>query len=548
MNLQNNLLDYLNTGKKILFEIFKNFSTKDIKKNSDPINQEIVAYLKFSSATINFILYLLVMLILLNFLYNFFFKKISYLMTLLKFTNIFFIVFIIVLLIIKFYFSLKLEQCLGPYLYDIKLNFYLQYTQQSDYEHFIVFSSSLSDAILILSFITGLICLELLGLKNLFKNISNINIFFMFNIFVTIMVSTNNLLIMFISFEFIFLPTMYFVYVLGYSKKIDKANEVLFYWTLCGSFMILCTLAYLFYNFNTLNYIILQQQNLSKIESQIIFLIILIGFGVKIPLAPFHHWLLKVHVESPTAFSIFLSGFLVKSALYCLFMFITLLSCIENYYILTCWIFYSLVISTLGLSRQSDIKKLIAWATVQEMTFMLLFLVFKQVYLNHTFVLFIVLHGLMSSYMFYIVDIIQRRYKTRSLLFIQGLHLILPKLSKHIWFLILLFSGFPLTAKFFIEWSLISLMIETQFLTLVYVILFVNFAGAIFFCRIMFTIIYGVREKLKEEIDLKEDIKFEFTETQKKEYIILNFLMIFILILVWLIYIIKWLKKKSLLI
>lgn len=75
MNLQNNLLDYLNTGKKILFEIFKNFSTKDIKKNSDPINQEIVAYLKFSSATINFILYLLVMLILLNFLYNFFLKK-----------------------------------------------------------------------------------------------------------------------------------------------------------------------------------------------------------------------------------------------------------------------------------------------------------------------------------------------------------------------------------------------------------------------------------------------------------------------------------------
>lgn len=321
---------------------------------------------------------------------------------------------------------------------------------------------------------------------------------------------------------------MYFVYKLGYSKKIDKANEILFYWTLFGSFSILCVLGYLFYNFNTLNYIILQECKLSETESRLIFLIILLGFGVKIPLAPFHFWLLKVHVESPTAFSIFLSGFLVKSALYCLFIFLSLFNSVENYFILTGWIFYSLIVATLGLARQTDIKKLIAWATVQEMTFMLLFLIFKQIFLIHTCVLFIILHGLMSSYMFYIVDILQRRFKTRSILYIKGLHLLLPKLTKHIWFLILLFSGFPLTAKFFIEWSLISLMIETQFLTLVYIILFVNFAGAIFFCKIMFTIIYGIQEEKN----------LDFVETQKKEYNLLNFLMIFILILVWLIYII----------
>ena len=54
-------------------------------------------------------------------------------------------------------------------------------------------------------------------------------VFFIFLSFVIIMVSSNNILIVFICFEFLFLPTMYFVHKLGYSKKIDKANEILFY-------------------------------------------------------------------------------------------------------------------------------------------------------------------------------------------------------------------------------------------------------------------------------------------------------------------------------
>ena len=64
-------------------------------------------------------------------------------------------------------------------------------------------------------------------------------------------------------------------------------------------------------------------------------------------------------------------------------------------------------------------------------------------------------------------------------------------------------------------------MVETNFLILIYVILFVNFAGAIFFCKVLFTIIYGIQE----------DKDFSFIETQKKEYGLLNFLSLFIIIL-----------------
>ena len=495
-------------------------------ENLTLLDKQILIYVQFSSACVNLVLILLFCLSILNIIYNFIFKNFSYILKILRFTNILILGSVTTLFFVKFYYSLRLEQILGPNLLDLKLKFFNDNNQTPYLEYYAIFSSSFSDSIIILALITGIICLELLGLKNIFENINNINIFFLFLVFVIIMVSTNNILLMFLCFEFLFLPTMYFVHKLGYSKKIDKANEILFYWTLFGSFLVLCALIYIYSTYNTLNYTLLQQKQFSYLESKLLFFIFLIGFGIKIPLAPFHYWLLKVHVESPTAFSIFLSGFLVKSALYCLFILISMFQDVNNFFMLTVWILISLVVATLGLGRQTDFKKLIAWATVQEMTFMLLFLIFKQIFLMHICTLFLLLHGIMSTYMFYLVDMLYRRFKTRGLVYIKGLHLLLPKLTKHFWFLILLFSGFPLTAKFLIEWGLISLMANTHFGILVYIILIVNFLGSILFCKIMFSIIYGVQE----------DKEFEFIETQKKEYNLLNFLVLLILTLIWLMY------------
>ena len=507
--------------------VFKQFNLVNIKsENLTLLDKQILVYIQFSSACINISLLLLIILTVLNIIYNFFFKNFSNMIHLLRAINLFFLASLTTLFFVKFYYSLRLEQILGPHLLDLKLKFFTDNNSVPYLEYYGVFSSSFSDAVVILALITGIICLELLGLKNIFKNINNVNIFFIFLSFVIIMVSSNNILIVFICFEFLFLPTMYFVHKLGYSKKIDKANEILFYWTLFGSFLVLCALIYIYTGYNTLNYNLLQQKQFSYLESKILFFVFLLGFGIKIPLAPFHYWLLKVHVESPTAFSIFLSGFLVKSALYCLFILLSIFHDVNNFFFLTIWILISLVVATLGLGRQTDFKKLIAWATVQEMTFMLLFLIFKQIFLMHICTLFLLLHGIMSTYMFYIVDMLYRRFKTRGLVYIKGLHLLLPKLTKHFWFLILLFSGFPLTAKFLIEWGLISLMTNTYFGALVYIILIVNFLGSILFCKIMFSIIYGVQE----------DKEFEFIETQKKEYSLLNFLVILILLLIWLMY------------
>ena len=520
INLTTILDSIVNNIKNIM-----NFSTSHLKFEDLP---EVNFILKMSITTYNLCVVIILVLFLINCFYDLFFNHISNFDKKFKYVNYVIISSILVVLFFKLYLTLKVESIVGTFFYDIKKNFYSNNNNLTFFESFITVTSSFSDSILILSIFVGIICLDLLGSKNLFSKFSNLTIFYLFSFFVITMVSTDNLLIMFISFEFIFLPTIYFAYTKGYSKKIDIASEILIYWTLFGSFLVLCNLSYLYYQYNTLNWLYLVNKKFSQTELIILFLNFLLGFGIKIPLAPLHYWLLKVHVEAPTAFSIYLSGFLVKSALYCLYMFLSVFNDTNLYLLLTVWVIYSLIISTLGFSRQVDIKKLIAWATVQEMSFMLFFLTLKQLFLLHTCIIFIVLHGLMSSYMFYIVDILQRRFKTRSLFYIKGLNLLFPEITKYIWYLILLFSGFPLTVKFFLEWSIVSLLIESNKFILLIILFFLNFLGVIFFCKVLFNIIYGSPNIEKGELDI--------CDIQKKEKYILNSLLFFISMLFFFIF------------
>jgi hypothetical protein len=129
---------------------------------------------------------------------------------------------------LKFYFSLILEKFYGPNLLEEKLQFY-ENNKNIVFDFFCIFSSTLGDAIFLLCITTGIICLDLLGNKNFFNKINNSNIFYIFSLMVIIMVSTNNLLIMFLCFELLFIPTIYFVFDLGYMKKTEKAGLSLFF-------------------------------------------------------------------------------------------------------------------------------------------------------------------------------------------------------------------------------------------------------------------------------------------------------------------------------
>jgi hypothetical protein len=190
-------------------------------------NLEINFYIKLSVTTYNIVGVVLFFMFILNLLVSIGFRNRNF--KFIKYLNIMLLVLLLNIVLFKMYITFKVESIFGMYLHDLQLAFFKNNSNLGYLEYFSILSTSFSDAILILSIVVGLVCLDLLGSKNLFRFVNNISIFFLFTFFVVTMVSTNNLLIMFLSFEFIFLPTVYFAYTLGYSKKIDMAARILFY-------------------------------------------------------------------------------------------------------------------------------------------------------------------------------------------------------------------------------------------------------------------------------------------------------------------------------
>ena len=65
--------------------------------------------------------------------------------------------------------------------------------------------------------------------------------------FLTLMlVNSKNILVIFLSFEMMFIPTVFFALKLGYSKDIDKATKYLFLWTIFGAFLIFIGVIYIY--------------------------------------------------------------------------------------------------------------------------------------------------------------------------------------------------------------------------------------------------------------------------------------------------------------
>jgi len=371
-----------------------------------------------------------------------------------------------------------------------------------------------SDSIVLLAIITGMVCVFLLGDKNINVNLINV-IYFSFFTGVTIcMVYTVNLLVMFISFEFIFVPTIYFVYKLGYVKKTDKTIKYLLQWTLTGAFLILITICYIYAISKTMNIFILINYPFSIYEKVIIYLLVFIGFGIKIPVYPFHFWLTKVHVEAPAGFSIFLSGFLVKTAVYCFGFFNTIFSTnYTNQFVLIVALL-GMLDASIKMWSQLDIKKLIAFATIQEMNIILLFLILTNFSNDFILIIFIFVHGLLSTLMFFLVDLIQKRTTTRNIIEIGGLSIHYSKLRQVIWGILIFFMGFPLTIKFLVEWKILFIMYsQSLFITLI-TFMVLNIVAIIGFAKQIMMILYG-----------STGVSHEFTiDLSKRDFIIIIFI------------------------
>nr|YP_009654831.1 NADH dehydrogenase subunit 4 [Mictis tenebrosa]QCI09399.1 NADH dehydrogenase subunit 4 [Mictis tenebrosa] len=247
--------------------------------------------------------------------------------------------------------------------------------------------------------------------------------------FLLLTFSTLNLFVFYLCFESSMIPTLFLIFGWGYQPERFLAGLYLLFYTLFASFPLLIGIFYIFNNCFTLNYFLI----FLDINNYLYFSLVL-AFLVKMPMVFVHFWLPKAHVEAPVSGSMVLAGILLKLGGYGLYRVFYFMNNFSYNYI---WIIFSLfgtfMVGLLCLG-QVDIKSMIAYSSVAHMGLVIGGIMTCCYYGFLGSLVLMIGHGLCSSGLFALANMIYERSHSRSLLINKGFITFMPAMSMF-WFL-----------------------------------------------------------------------------------------------------------------
>lgn len=377
----------------------------------------------------------------------------------------------------------------------------------SDFYFFVLSLDFFGVILCTIAFFVALVSFLALDTRLYWKNARFIFICNILSLFVYLFVSTTDILLLFIFYECMLLPSFVFVYFVSPYKRAVQASLYFLIWTQIGSLLVLLGTAYIFYITNETSLDLVNSFNFTFNENLFLYICFFFGFGFKIPMWPFHHWLTKTHVEAPAGFSMFLSGFLVKSAVYGFYKFSSILTYDLSTFFFTVFLIVGVIDASLKMWGQTDLKKLIAYSTVQEMNLIYLTFCFGDTNAIWGGIIFCVTHAFLSSLLFYTVDCVQRRYHSRSIYDLSGINNSLPLLSSIIFFNCIFYMGVPGTLKFLSELYIFNGLLELMPFSLILLLIGANLLGAIGFCKCWFNVLFGMTSSKQKYIPTDLTIK-----------------------------------------
>ena len=252
-----------------------------------------------------------------------------------------------------------------------------------------------------------------------------------------------DLLLFYVFFEFMLLPMYFLIGIWGGTKR-EYASIKFFLFTLFGSILILVVLIGLYmsvkdpshpeklmHTFNMvsmtdpLNFIsgsVLDPSNSWTMgpysAREWAFLLLFVGFGIKLPMVPLHTWLPDAHVEAPTAISVILAGLLLKIGAYGLLRLAYPIfphEALQASWLVGFIAVVSILYGAFNALGSKDLKRLIAYSSISHMGFVLLGLASGTVEgtIGATYQLFS--HGIISAMLFILAGVLSDRTQDRTI-------------------------------------------------------------------------------------------------------------------------------------
>lgn len=268
-----------------------------------------------------------------------------------------------------------------------------------------------------------------------------------------------NLLLFFLFFEITLIATFFLIGVWGYQNREKAANSFLIYNGI-GSAIMLIAFIGIFMNTGTFDIDMIVTQfadgTISEGLKFGLFLAIFIAFGIKLPIFPFHTWMLKVHVEAPPAVVMIHSGVLLKMGAYGLLRFgygffpdqvekwataIALLGLVN--------ILYGAILAFV----QRDLKMVMAYSSISHMGIVLFGIAALNSEGFQGAIFQMISHGFISALMFFIIAVIYDRTKTTYIDELGGLAKSMPFVSGVLLTAAMASLGLPLMSGFISEFQ-----------------------------------------------------------------------------------------------
>jgi NADH-quinone oxidoreductase subunit M len=125
---------------------------------------------------------------------------------------------------------------------------------------------------------------------------------------------------LYVFWEVMLLPMYFLIGIWGGARR-EYAAVKFFLYTFAGSMLMLIAMLMFYFNggfsFDLLQLARIGQGREHGLEfsqtlQMVAFVLLFIGFAIKLPVVPFHTWLPDAHVEAPTPISMILAGVLLK--------------------------------------------------------------------------------------------------------------------------------------------------------------------------------------------------------------------------------------------